>query len=83
MKCPKCNRMIRSQAKTCKHCGTRIVRKSDKLVSRMTMNGRIAVACGFMLIIIGGVIGFYGGYTVAAIAAGIGVALAIIGKYMR
>lgn len=82
MKCPKCKRTINAQAKVCKHCGTRIVRKSDKLVSQITMSGRIAVACGFILIGIGAVIAFYGGYAIGAVTAGVGIALSIIGKYM-
>ena len=82
MKCPNCNRLIHAQAQTCKHCGTRVVRKSDKMVRKMTMNARIAMACGGLLIIIGGIVGFYGAYTTAAITAGVGTLLILIGKSM-
>ncbi|MBI9081010.1 MAG: hypothetical protein JEY79_14880 [Pseudodesulfovibrio sp.] len=83
MKCPKCGKNISSKVSCCKHCGTRFVRKSDKLAKKMTMDGRIAMACGGLLMFIGLVVFLNGGRLWAAIIFALGVLLTFIGKKMR
>ena len=82
MKCQHCGKAISNKAKSCKHCGSCIVRKSDKLAKKMTMDGRIAMACGGLLVIIAIVMFLYGGAMWAAFTLGLGAVLVLIGKKM-
>lgn len=82
MKCPKCNKKLSAKAKTCKHCGTKISRKSDKMIRRMTVSGRIAMASGCLLVVMAAVGAFYGAYIIAGVLAAVGGLLMLIGKNM-
>jgi len=83
MKCPHCHKGIKSSAKVCNHCGTKLNRKSDKMAKRMTMNNHIAMACGGLLILISVVAFIYGGGLWSGLVLLLGVALMVIGKMMR
>lgn len=82
MKCQSCKKVIPPNAKACKHCGSKIVRKSDKMAKKLTMDGRIAMACGGLLILIAIVMFIYGGTFWTALVLGLGALLMFIGKQM-
>lgn len=83
MKCPSCGKSIRADAKVCKHCKTRLVRKSDKIASKMTVNSSAAMACGGILVLLGIALGFFDSLILALLTAGVGIALFIIGKALK
>ena len=82
MKCPKCTKVISDRSTICKHCGVRIVRKSDKIARKMTMNGRVAMASGGLLIFIAVILALNNTFGLAGLTFAVGAALAIIGKMM-
>lgn len=79
MKCPKCGKAISNQAHICKHCKTRIVRKSDKMASKLIVSGKAAVVCGGLLALVGVALLLTGAYQMGAIALGIGSLTIFIG----
>ena len=80
MKCPKCGKPIGSQAHVCKHCKTRIVRKSDKMANELIISGKMAIICGAILALVGMVLLMTGSYVVGGIALAIGVLTIFLGK---
>lgn len=82
MKCPNCGKNISTQAHSCKHCGKKIIRKSDKMAQKIIVNSKVALACGGLLFLIGGLLLFYGAYQMGAIALAVGVAFMAIGRLL-
>lgn len=83
MNCPKCKKIISPQAKKCPKCGTRIVRKSDKMARSMTLNSRFAMACGGLFVLMAILLVIYSGDILwAGILLGLGVVMIFIGKKM-
>lgn len=83
MKCPKCKKSITNRSKVCRYCGVKIVRRSDKMAKKMTMDGGISMACGGLLILLGLVLVFNTGIDMwSMVAFGVGGALILIGKMM-
>jgi len=68
----------------CPKCGTRIIRKSDKMARSMTLNSRFAVACGGLFVLMGILLGIHSGASVwMATLLGLGAVMILIGKKMR
>lgn len=82
MKCPNCGQNINSTATICKHCRVRVVRKSDKIARKMTLNGRVAMASGGLLVCIAVVLVLNNALGLAGITFVVGAALIGIGKMM-
>lgn len=82
MRCPSCTKFLKPSATVCKHCGVRIVRKSDRIVRKLTVNGRIAMACGGLLILMALAALLVGTYPLGLILAVIGATFIGIGKTM-
>ncbi|MBG0789030.1 MAG: zinc ribbon domain-containing protein [Desulfovibrionaceae bacterium] len=61
MYCPKCHKPLPKDSSTCKYCGSRFVRQSDRMKRQMTINGRFAMACGGLMIFLALVLFVYGG----------------------
>jgi uncharacterized membrane protein YvbJ len=60
MNCPKCGTPLPDGWHTCKHCGARITRPSDKIARQMTSSGRFAMVCGGLMLLLAGCLFFYG-----------------------
>ena len=82
MKCPKCGKSISNQAHVCKHCKTRIVRKSDKMAGKLIVSGKAAIICGGVLALVGLALLLTGSYVVGGIALAIGMLTIFMGKRM-
>ena len=82
MKCPRCNEPMNPRSVTCKSCGAHILRKSDKMAKKMTVNRWISMAAGGVLIIIALVLAYSGAYLFGGIALGVGAVLILIGKML-
>lgn len=82
MKCPNCKKTIKSQSRKCPHCGVRLVRRSDKMARKMTMNARISMASGGLLVILGIILAINSAYLFGGLTFAIGAALMVIGKMM-
>lgn len=82
MRCPNCKKTINPAATICKHCGVRIVRKSDKIVRKLTVNGRIAMACGGLLVLMALASLLVETYPLGLFLAVIGATFIGIGKMM-
>ncbi len=82
MKCPCCGKTISAQAHSCKYCGKKFIRKSDKMAQKIIVNGKVALACGGLLFLVGGLLLFYGAYQMGAIALAVGIAFMSIGKLL-
>lgn len=82
MRCPSCKKTINPTATVCKHCGVRIVRKSDRIVRKLTVNGRIAMACGGLLVLMALAALLAGTYPLGLFLAVIGATFIGIGKMM-
>ncbi|MGL1862757.1 MAG: hypothetical protein OCC46_09585 [Pseudodesulfovibrio sp.] len=67
---------------TCKSCGARILRKSDKMAKGMTVNRWISMAAGGFLIIIAIALAYNEAYLFGGIALGVGAVLILIGKFL-
>jgi len=83
MKCPNCGKGIRPEARVCPHCKTHLIRKSDKMARKMTVNSAAAMACGGLLIALGVVMAFFDSLILALIIAAVGIALLIVGKALK
>jgi predicted membrane channel-forming protein YqfA (hemolysin III family) len=83
MKCPHCGKNITAQAAACRHCGVHFVRKSDKIVRRMTVNAYVAMACGGLLSLLAVIALFSKAYFLGLILAAFGVTFMIIGRVLR
>ncbi|BCS88409.1 hypothetical protein [Pseudodesulfovibrio sediminis] len=83
MKCPKCSKSVSNLAKHCPQCGTRFIRQSDKLASKMALSGRLTTLCGGGLIFLGVLAFLYGSGLGGTILLGIGVLLALTGLIKR
>ncbi|ADU63505.1 MAG: hypothetical protein KUA35_11660 [Pseudodesulfovibrio sp.] len=82
MKCPRCGKIITAAAAACRHCGARIAKPCEKLTRRMTANGRIALACGGLLILMAVAALLAGAYPLGLFLAVIGATFTGIGKMM-
>lgn len=80
MKCPQCGKGIRADAKVCKHCKTRLIRKSDRMARKMTVHPAIAMASGGILVGVGVVLAIYDSFILGGVTAGIGAVLMVIGR---
>ena len=83
MKCPKCGKTISNQAHVCKHCKTRIVRKSDKMANKLIISGKMAIICGAILALVGLALILTGSYVVGGIALAIGMLTIFLGTRME
>ncbi len=85
MKCPQCGKSIKPDTRQCKHCGTRLVRKSDKIARKMTLNSHFTMVCGGILIFLAVLLAIYGdkGIFWEAFLAGLGMMLIVIARIMR
>lgn len=83
MKCPNCGKGLNPRAKQCTACGIRLVRQSDKMARKMTVNTGIATGCGFLLVALGGAMLVYETILFGVVAALAGVLLILVGKAMR
>jgi predicted membrane channel-forming protein YqfA (hemolysin III family) len=59
------------------------VRKSDKIVRRMTVNAYVAMACGGLLSLLAVIALFSKAYFLGLILAAFGVTFMIIGRVLR
>lgn len=82
MKCPSCGKPINPRSNMCKYCNSHLVRKSDKMARKMTMNARIAMASGGLLIIIALVLAFNNALVFGGVTFTVGALLLLIGKMM-
>lgn len=82
MRCPKCKKINNQTATVCKHCGVRFVRKSDRIVRQLTINGRISMACGGLLMLMAVAALLAGAYPLGLFLAVIGATFTGIGKMM-
>jgi ribosomal protein L40E len=82
MKCPRCGKIITAGAVQCRHCRVHIVRPSDKIVRKMTVNSRIAVACGGLLLFMGAAALMAAAYPLGLFLAVVGGTFIVIGKMM-
>ncbi len=82
MKCPNCGKTIKATRHSCKYCGTKLVRKSDKMASKMTMNAGVSLVAGGLLAFLGLIMLLYGMYVMGGISFGLGVLLVLVGKKM-
>lgn len=84
MNCPKCGTPLPEGWHTCKHCGARITRPSDKIARQMTTSGRFAMVCGGLVLLLAGSLFFYGEADMLwqAVLIVLGLLLIFVGKKM-
>lgn len=83
MKCPSCEKPINPRSTRCKHCGARLVRQSDKMVRKMTVNAWIAMASGGLLVVLSAILMLNGISLFAGVTFFVGIVLMITGKVMN
>jgi len=82
MKCPRCGKIITAAAAACRHCGVRIAKPCERITRRMTANGRIALACGGLLLLLGLAALLAGAYPAGMLLSVVGITFCAIGKMM-
>lgn len=83
MKCPHCGKSVSPRSKACKHCNVRFVRKSDKMVRKMTVSPGFASACGIALFCLGLILVLNDAFLFAGLACAVGILFLLIGKTAR
>ena len=83
MKCPNCEKVLNPRARQCTACGTRLIRQSDKMARKLTVNTGIATGCGCLLVALGGAMLVYETILFGVVTALAGILLILLGKTKR